>query len=153
MASRLADVVEQVLVQNDDYVERGAILVRLDRQPFQLAVDQMRSDLQQAKLNVDRMVKSLETARAGLDQARDQVRSSVAALDEAWRAVEGQQEQVRSRIAGLRSQAASLRAAYAELVLAQKDHERGQEPGQLSDGDPRRARPEAGGVRQRPREI
>ena len=70
------------------------------------------------------MVKSLENARAGLDQARDQVQSSVAALEEAWRAVEGQQEQVRSRIAGLRSQAASLRASYAELILAQKDHER-----------------------------
>lgn len=124
VASRLADVVEQVLVHNDDYVERGTILVRLDRQPFQIAVDQMRSDLQQAKLNVDRMVRSLETARAGLDQARDQVQSSVAALEEAWRAVEGQQEQVRSRIAGLRSQAASLRASYAELVLARKDHER-----------------------------
>jgi membrane fusion protein (multidrug efflux system) len=124
VASRIADVVEQVLVQNDDHVERGAILVRLDRRPFELAVDQMRSDLQQASLNVDRMVKSLETARAGLDQARDQVRLGVAALDEAWRAVQGQQEQVRSRIAGLRSQAASLRASYAELVLAQKDHDR-----------------------------
>ena len=111
-------------MHNDDYVERGAILVRLDRRPFEIAVDQMRSDLQQAKLNVDRMVKSLETARAGLEQARDQVQSSSAALEEAWRAVEGQQEQVRSRIAGLRSQAASLRASYAELVLAQKDHER-----------------------------
>jgi membrane fusion protein, multidrug efflux system len=124
VASRLADVVEQVLVHNNDYVERGAILVRLDRRPFQITVDQMRSDLEQAKLNVDRTVKSLETARAGLDQARDQVQSSVAALEEAWRAVEGQQEQVLSRIAGLRSQAASLRASYAELVLARKDHER-----------------------------
>jgi membrane fusion protein (multidrug efflux system) len=124
VASRLSDVVEQVLVHNDDYVERGALLVRLDRKPFEIAVDQMRSDLRQAKLNVDRMVKSLETSRAGLDQARDQVQSSVAALEEAWRAVEGQQEQVRSRIAGLRSQSASLRASYAELVLAQKDHER-----------------------------
>jgi membrane fusion protein, multidrug efflux system len=122
--SRVSDVVEEVLVHNDDYVERGAILVRLDRRPFEIAVDQMRSDLRQAKLNVDRMVKSLETSRAGLDQARDQVQSSMAALEEAWRAVEGQQEQVRSRIAGLRSQAASLRASYAELVLAQKDHER-----------------------------
>ena len=54
----------------------------------------MRSDWEQAKLNVDRMVKSLETARAESEQARDQVRSSVAALEEAWRAVEGQQEQV-----------------------------------------------------------
>ena len=124
VASRLADLVEQVLVQNDDYVERGAILVRMDRRPLELTVDQMRSDLQQAKLNVDRMVKSLETARADLERARDQVQSSSAALEEAWRAVEGQQEQVRSRIAGLRSQAASLRASYAELVLAQKDQVR-----------------------------
>ncbi len=124
VASRLSDLVEQVLVHDNDYVERGAVLVRLDRRPFEIAVDQMRSDLRQAKLNVDRMVKSLENARAGLDQARDQVQSSVAALEEAWRAVEGQQEQVRSRIAGLRSQAASLRASYAELILAQKDHER-----------------------------
>ena len=153
VASRLADVVEQVLVHNDDYVERGTILVRLDRQPFELAVDQMRSDLQQAKLNVDRMVKSLETARAGLDQARDQVRSSVAALEEAWRAVEGQQEQVRSRIAGLRSQAASLRAVVRRARARAEGPRARQEPGQLSDGDPRGARPEAGGVRERTREI
>ena len=31
VASRLADLVEQVLVHDNDYVERGAVLVRLDR--------------------------------------------------------------------------------------------------------------------------
>jgi membrane fusion protein, multidrug efflux system len=122
--SRVADVVVRVLVHDDDYVERGTLLVQLDREPFQLLVEQKRLDLQQSRLTIDRMVRALEAARADLEQAYDQVRSSVAALEEAWRAVEGQQEQVRSRVAGLRSQAASLRASYAELVLAQKDHER-----------------------------
>ncbi len=124
VASRLADVVEEVLVHNDDYVDRGKLLVRLDQRPLQIAVDQARADLRQAELNVDRLVKSLATSRAQWEQARDQVRSSALALEEAWRVVETQQQQVRSRIAGLRSQAASLRASYAELVLAQKDHAR-----------------------------
>jgi membrane fusion protein, multidrug efflux system len=122
--SRIADVVDHVMVHDDDRVERGTLLVQLDREPFQLLVEQKRLDLQQARLTIDRMVRALEAARADLQQAHDQVRSSVAALEEAWRAVEGQQEQVRYRVASLRAEAATLRAAQAELILAQKDHER-----------------------------
>lgn len=122
--SRIADVVVRVLVHDNDYVERGALLVQLDREPYQLLVEQKRQDWQQARLTVDGMVRALEAARADLEQSRDQVRSSVAALEEAWRAVEGQQEQVRYRIASLRAEAAALRSAHAELILAQKDHER-----------------------------
>ena len=32
--SRIADVVERVLVHDNDYVERGTLLVRLDREPY-----------------------------------------------------------------------------------------------------------------------
>ncbi len=122
--SRIADVVERVFVHDNDYVERGTVLVRLDREPYQLIVDQKRLDWKQAMLNFDRMVRALEAARAELESARDQVRSSVAALEEAWRAVEGQKEQVRYRIASIRAEAAALRSAQAEMVLAQKDHDR-----------------------------
>jgi membrane fusion protein (multidrug efflux system) len=122
--SRIADAVERVLVHDNDYVEKGTLLVQLDREPYRLLVEQKRADWQQARLSVDRMVRMLEAARADLEQARDQVHSSVAALEEAWRAVEGQQEQVRYRVASVRAEAAALRAAQAELILAQKDHER-----------------------------
>ena len=122
--SRIADVVERVLVHDNDYVERGTLLVQLDREPYRLVVEQKRLDWQKARLTIDRMVRMLEAARADLAQACDQVRSSVAALEEAWRAVEGQQEQVRYRVASLLAEAAALRAAQAELILAQKDHER-----------------------------
>ena len=70
------------------------------------------------------MVRMLEAALAALEPARDQVRSSVAALEEAWRAAEGQQEQVRYRVASPRAEAAAMRAAHAKLILSQKDHER-----------------------------
>ena len=102
----------------------SSLLVQLDRQPYQILVEQKRLDWRQSRLSIDRMVRMLEAARADLEQARDQVRSSVAALEEAWRAVEGQQEQVRYRVASLRAEAAALRAGHAELILAQKDHER-----------------------------
>jgi membrane fusion protein, multidrug efflux system len=124
VASRIADVVEDVMVRDYDFVERGTPIVRLDREPCLLQVEQKRSDLANAKLSIDRIVRSLESARADLEQARDQVRSSVAALDEAGRAVEGQQEQVRYRIASLRAETASLRATQAEPLLSQKDYER-----------------------------
>ena len=124
VASRIADVVEEVLVRDYDFVERGTPIVRLDREPYRLQVEQKRSDLVNARLTIDRIVRSLESARADLEQARDQARSSVAALDEAWRGVEGQQEQVRYRIASLRAETASLRATQAELLLSQKDYER-----------------------------
>jgi membrane fusion protein, multidrug efflux system len=124
VASRIADAVEEVLVRDYDFVERGTLLVRLDREPYLLLAEQKRSDLVNAKLSIDRIVRSLESARADLEQARDQVRSSVAALDEAWRGVEGQKEQVRYRIASLRAETASLRATQAELMLSQKDYER-----------------------------
>jgi membrane fusion protein, multidrug efflux system len=142
--SRIADVVERVLVHDNDYVERGTLLVRLDREPYQLLVEQKRLDWQQARLTIDRSVRALEAARADLEQARDQVRSSVAALEEAWRAVEGQQEQVRYRIASLRAEVASQRAAQAEVILAQKDHERikvlvGQQSGTQAELDQRLA--------------
>jgi membrane fusion protein, multidrug efflux system len=124
VASRIPDVVEAVLVRDYDYVERGTLLVRLDREPYRLQVEQKRSDLVNAKLNIDRIVQSLESARADLEQARDQVRASLPALEEAWHGVQGQQEQMRYRIASLRAETASLRATQAELLLAQKDYER-----------------------------
>jgi membrane fusion protein, multidrug efflux system len=124
VASRIADVVAEVLVHDYDFVERGMLLVRLDQEPYRLLVEQKRSDVVNAKLSIDRSVRSVESARADLQQARDQVRSSLAALEEAWRAVQAQQEQVRYRLASLRAEAASVRAAQADLILAQKDYER-----------------------------
>ena len=152
VASRLSDLVEQVLVHDNDYVERGAVLVRLDRRPFEIAVDQMRSDLRQAKLNVDRMVKSLEApgwarpgARPGPVLGR-RARGGMAGR----RGAAGAGAPPGSPACGPRPPRS---ASYAELILRQKDHERVKNLVVLADGHPRGARPEAGGAPERSREI
>lgn len=62
---RVASRVEQVAVNEDDFIHAGEVLVRLDAQPFRLAVEQ-------AKAN-------LRLAEADLAQARAEVRSQLSA--------------------------------------------------------------------------
>ncbi len=123
--SRIADVVERVLVHDNDYVERGTLLVRLDREPYQLLVEQKRLDWQQARLNVDRMVRALEAARADLEHGPRP------RCGRRWRRSRrrgGPSRASRSRCA-TGSPACGPRpprcgSAHADLILAQKDHER-----------------------------
>ena len=89
LPARISDVVEAVFVDNTDFVQRGAVLVRLDRIPFELAVQQRKTALAQAKLTIDQQVAALEGARADLERARDTVRGQLAALHANWHAVEG----------------------------------------------------------------
>ena len=124
VGTRVSDVVEQVLVNDNDQVEKGTLLVLLDPEPFRVQVEAKRAELKSQSLLVEQMVKTVETDRAELENARLKVAAALAGLDEAWKAVEGRQEQVRYRVASLRAAAASMRATQAEVVLAEKDHER-----------------------------
>ncbi len=124
LPARIADVVEAVYAENTDFVERGTVVVRLDRVPFELAVEQKRSALAQAKLKIDEQVASLEEARAELDRERDKVRGQLAGLRASWHAVEASQDQVRFRVASLKSALASQHAAEAQAELARQEHDR-----------------------------
>ncbi|MGC8640616.1 MAG: efflux RND transporter periplasmic adaptor subunit [Isosphaeraceae bacterium] len=124
VSARIADQVEQVLVNDNDFVSKGTVLVRLDEKPFAIAVEQKRSALRQAKVNVQQLVAALETARAQLEQARHEVRAALAGLHEAWRGIEGRQDQVRYRVASLRAEIAGLRSTQASLTLAQREYDR-----------------------------
>ncbi len=124
VSARITDQVGQVLVNDNDFVEQGTVLVRLDRQPFSIMMEQKRSALRQAKVIVEQLVAALETARAQLEQAHHDVRAAVAGLHEAWRAIQGRQDQVRYRVASLRAEVAGLRATQASLALAQREYDR-----------------------------
>ena len=64
VSPRIEDVVTEVLVDQNDRVEPGELLVKLDREPFEVAVAQSEA--------------SLEEARANVVQSRAQVRSQIA---------------------------------------------------------------------------
>ena len=124
VAARVTDEVREVLVKDNDAVAKGAVLVRLDREPFRLKVEMAKAQLGQARLQVDGLVGALNAARADLEQASNEARGSLATLREAWRSVEGQQDQVRYRVASLRAEVAALRATQADATLAQQEYDR-----------------------------
>jgi membrane fusion protein (multidrug efflux system) len=124
VSARITGVVDQVLVDDNDYVEAGQVLARLDSEPYRLAVEEKRAALARAKLATDQQVAALEVARADLQQAGDQVRAQVAGLRGSWFLLETIQYLVRYQAAGVQSSTANLRLQEANQNLAQKEYER-----------------------------
>jgi membrane fusion protein (multidrug efflux system) len=109
-----------VLVDDNQYVEKGTPLVKLDAKPFELAVAQKRAALELAKRNVDQEVAALEVARRELDQARSQARSQVAGLRGAWYLLQTVEDMVRYETAALQSNVANLNLQKANEHLAEQ---------------------------------
>ena len=110
VSPRIEDVVTEVLVNQDDRVEPGSLLVRLDREPFEVAVAETEA--------------SLEEARANVVQSRAQVKSQIARARGAYYARKNAQENLRRQVATLRAQVATLRARQSSRWLAEVDQKR-----------------------------
>jgi membrane fusion protein, multidrug efflux system len=107
---RIEGLVTEVLVDQNDRVEPGTLLVRLDRQPFEVALAQAEA--------------SLEQSQANLVQARAQVRSQIAEARSQFYRRKGAQERLRQQVATLRAQVADLKARQSSKGLAEVDQRR-----------------------------
>ncbi len=107
---RIEGVVTEVLVDQNDRVEPNQLLVKLDREPFEVSAAQARA--------------SLEEARASVVQARSQVRSEIARARGAYYQRKNAQETLRRQIATLREQFAALKARQSSRWLAEVDQRR-----------------------------
>jgi membrane fusion protein (multidrug efflux system) len=107
---RIASRVEKVAVNEDDFIYAGEVLIWLDPQPFQLAVEQ-------AKAN-------LLFAQANLAQARTGVRSQLSASRANQYLAQSALNQVQFQIANLRSAIAQLKLDKAQLLLAEENFQR-----------------------------
>ncbi len=110
VSPRIDDVVVEVLVDQNDRVEPGDLLVRLDRQPFELAVQQAEAAVEEARSN-------LALSRAGVQAQLAQARGN-------WFRRKNAQERIRQQLATLRSDVAALRARQSSLKLAELDQQR-----------------------------
>jgi membrane fusion protein (multidrug efflux system) len=110
VSPRIDDVVTEVLVDQNDRVEPGTLLVRLDREPFEIAVAQSQA--------------ALEEARSQLALARTQARAQLASARGSWFRRKNTQEQLRRQVASLRAQVATLRANQSSQELAELDQRR-----------------------------
>jgi membrane fusion protein (multidrug efflux system) len=124
VSSRIAGVATEVLVEDNQYVEAGAPLVRVDAEPYQLAVAQRQAALAKAKVAVDQSVAALDVAKADLEQARNAARAQFAGLRAAWFMVATVQDLVRYQTASLRSGTATLRYQEANQRWTESDYER-----------------------------
>jgi membrane fusion protein (multidrug efflux system) len=110
VAARVPGQVSRVLVDDNNRVHKGDLLVELDKEPFQIAVaikkaavDTATSDLQVAKANVRGIEAEAMSRRRALEHAIESVDDQVALL--------------RARVAGVDK-------SKAELALAQIDFDR-----------------------------
>jgi len=112
VAPRVGGQVARVLVDDNNRVRKGDLLVQLDKEPFQVQVNIAQSAVDAA--NQELVVANAQT-RGLLGQAR----SLRYALEHAI-------EDVDNQIALLRSKVATLKSQQATLVKAQADYERAQ---------------------------
>jgi membrane fusion protein (multidrug efflux system) len=124
LSARIADQATEVLVDDNQFVQKGALLVRLDPQQYQLAVEQRQAALDNARITAAAQMAALGVANANLDQARTQVRAQLAGLKASWYLVQTVQDFVRYEVAALESGQANLREQEANLKLAQEDYDR-----------------------------
>ncbi|MFI5456276.1 MAG: efflux RND transporter periplasmic adaptor subunit [Isosphaerales bacterium] len=111
VAPRVAGQVSHVLVDDNERVNKGDLLVQLDKEPYQVQVDIKKA--------------ALVTAEAELMAARSQVRGILAQAGSLrWklqRSIEDVDDSVallRARVAALRSKEASFERARADLLRA-----------------------------------
>jgi membrane fusion protein, multidrug efflux system len=125
VAARVPGQVMQVLVDDNYRVRKGDLLVQLDKQPYQVIVDQ-----KQAALSV---------AESNLVVAKDEVRAQIGQARAARFKLEHAIEDVNNQIAVLRANVATVQTYRAKLALAQSDYRRALElektPGAIAQQD------------------
>ncbi len=113
VAPRVAGQVSRVLVDDNQQVKKGDLLVQLDKEPYQVQVEIKKA--------------ALAAAESGLVTAQAQVRALEAlARSQRWK-LQNAIEQVENQIASLDAQVAAYQSRQATLALARANLARGEQ--------------------------
>jgi membrane fusion protein (multidrug efflux system) len=121
VAPRVAGQVSGVLVDDNDRVEKGDLVVQLDKEPYQVQVDLKKAAVANAEVDVD-------AARAQVRGILAQARSQRWKLQRAIEDVDDKVAQLKARVAALRGKEATLDLARVDYARARKLFERGAAP-------------------------
>jgi membrane fusion protein (multidrug efflux system) len=121
ISPRIAGQVEQVLVTDNQHVEKGQILVTLDPRDAQVTLAKAKADLEQSQAQLDeananatQQTANVEVAAANLDQAQQDYRRYASINQHAI-----SQQQLDSATASIRGAKAKFDAAQAQAASAQ----------------------------------
>ncbi|MHB1558084.1 MAG: HlyD family secretion protein [Isosphaeraceae bacterium] len=110
VSPRIEGLITEILVDQDDRVEAGQLLAKLDREPFELATAEASAWLDEAHADVVR--------------ARALVRAQIARARSAYYRRKNAQETLRRQVATLRAEFAALKARQSARWLAEVDQRR-----------------------------
>jgi membrane fusion protein (multidrug efflux system) len=110
VAPRVAGQVARVLVEDNNRVKRGDLLVQLDKEPFEVQVNIARA--------------TVTAAESDLVAAHAQARATVSQMRSLRFNLENAIEEVDKQVAVLRSRVATLNSQKASLAKAQADYDR-----------------------------
>jgi len=107
VAPRVAGQVTRVLVDDNNRVQKGDLLVQIDKEPFELEVNSAQAAVTTAQAD-------LVAARAHVRGLAGMARSQRFKLEHAMEALDQQVAELRSRVAALQSQKATVARARAD---------------------------------------
>jgi membrane fusion protein (multidrug efflux system) len=131
VASAVNGIVIEVPVTDNQLVDTGAVLVRIDPRDYQAALAQARAQTAQASAGVSNLDAQIDAQNARIDQAREQVMQAKAAAEFAkaendraqtlLKSGSGTLQQAQQKESSLRQSEATLAAAQASLTAAEKE--------------------------------
>ena len=130
ISSQVGAAIVDVPVTDNQLVEAGAVLVRLDDRDFKAQVDQAKAQVAQAEAGIANLNAQIAAQQARIDQANKQVTQAQAALtfaqqeDNRYQQLAKQgtatEEQAQQYGSSLRQSQASFAAAQANAIAAEK---------------------------------
>ena len=130
VSSALNGILVEVPVTDNQLVDPGAVLARIDPRDYQTGIAQAKAQVTYAMATVDNVDAQIDAQNTRIDAARDQVRQSQAAVDFAraendraqhlWRTGAGTLQQAQQTETNLRQAQATLASAQANLIAAEK---------------------------------
>ncbi|GBU17731.1 MULTISPECIES: HlyD family secretion protein [Methylobacterium] len=130
VAPKVSGYVVEVPVTDNQHVEAGQILFRIDRRDYEVALRQADAQVQSAQASIQNVDAQIEGQRAQVDVAKAQVTQTKASLDFAQQDAARYQElakrgagtvqQSQQSTSNLEQQQASLQRAQASVIAAQK---------------------------------
>ena len=130
ISAQINGAIVEVPADDNQDVQAGAVLARIDERDYRAAVDQAKAQVDQAVAGIANLDAQVEAQQARIEEAEKQISGAQAALtfsqEENTRAQEllrrgaGTQQQSQQTASDLRQKQAALDAAQANLVAAQK---------------------------------
>jgi membrane fusion protein (multidrug efflux system) len=130
ISSRIPGTVAQVLVNDNQLVQQGQLLVKLDPQDYQSKVQQTQAALANAKAQAEAAQANIsltsQTSSAQTNQAQGNVNAALAAISTAQAAVQEAKAGIPTAQAQVRSAQAAIPAAQAQVAQAQANLQKAQ---------------------------